>query len=143
MRVNENINGTCKIILIKISVGAIVVQGIVEEFLFASGVLDVEDNDRYSAEERAQRALSKLLFKRIAACLILSIDIIFVYFIVMLLLIEYCILSILLYISFGSEIKMNEVCNMESGSQERLDYPLGTFLKKVSYRFYKLYASIK
>ena len=68
MRVNENINGTCKIILIKISVGAIVVQGIVEEFLFASGVLDVEDNDRYSAEERAQRALSKLLFKRITAC---------------------------------------------------------------------------
>jgi membrane protease YdiL (CAAX protease family) len=58
MRVNENINGTCKILLIKVSVGAIVVQGLVEEFLFAGGVLDVKDTDRYSAEERAQRALS-------------------------------------------------------------------------------------
>lgn len=58
MRVNENINGTCKILLIKVSVGAIVVQGLVEEILFAAGVLDIKDNDRYSAEERAQRALS-------------------------------------------------------------------------------------
>lgn len=59
MRVNENINGTCKILLIKVSVGAIVVQGLVEEFLFAGGVLKIKDTDRYSAEERAQRALSK------------------------------------------------------------------------------------
>lgn len=107
MRVNENINGTCKILLIKVSVGAIVVQGLVEEFLFASGVLKIKDTDRYSAEERAQRGL------------------------MMLLLMEYCILSVLLFINFGSEVKMNAIIKTDSTSHKPLSYPMSTFLKKV------------
>jgi hypothetical protein len=49
----------------------------------------------------------------------------------MLLLIEYCVLSVLLYWSFGSEIKMNELIKTEPGSHETLEYPMGTFLGKV------------
>jgi hypothetical protein len=52
--------------------------------------------------------------------------------VVMLLLIEYCILSVLLYFSFGSEIKLNEMVKVVEGSHEPLTYSLGTFMKKVS-----------
>jgi hypothetical protein len=52
---------------------------------------------------------------------------------VMLLLIEYCVLSVLLYISFGSEIKLNEFCKTEASSHEPLQYSMGTFLGKVKY----------
>lgn len=107
MRVNENINGVCKILLIKVSVGAIVMQGLIEEALLATGVLDIKDNDRYSSDERAQRGL------------------------MMLLLVEYCILAVLLYLSFGSEIQMNSILKTDSKSEDPINISLGTFLKKV------------
>ena len=81
---SANLLGACKIILLKISVGLIVVQGLIEEFLFAFGVISVESSSGFSGEERAQR---------------------FYCFIV---LVEYAMLSAAVYYAYAAEIKPSE-----------------------------------
>ena len=54
---SEKIFGGYKFALIKVSVGLIVFQGIVEEILFATHAIDVSGNDHYTANEREQRYL--------------------------------------------------------------------------------------
>jgi hypothetical protein len=54
---------------------------------------------------------------------------------VLLILIEYCVLSVLLYFSFGSEIKLNDICKSDANSHEGLEYSMGEFLKKVCLGF--------
>lgn len=82
--VSGNVNGTCKIILLKVSVGAMVAQGLIEELLYSSGTLDIRATDEYSAEQRAQRALCFAV------------------------LIEYSVFSLLVYWAFASEISPSE-----------------------------------
>jgi hypothetical protein len=54
---SEKIFGGYKFALIKVSVGLIVFQGIVEEILFATHAIEVSGNDHYTANEREQRYL--------------------------------------------------------------------------------------
>ena len=84
MEESANLLGTAKIILLKISVGLIVIQGLIEEFLFAFGVIKVEGSSSFSGKERAQR---------------------FYCFIV---LVEYALLSSAVYYAYTSEIKPND-----------------------------------
>jgi hypothetical protein len=81
---SANLLGACKIVLLKISVGLIVVQGLIEEFLFAFGVISVGSSEGFSGEERAQR---------------------FYCFIVLL---EYAMLSAAVYYAYAAEIKPSE-----------------------------------
>jgi hypothetical protein len=53
---SQNLMGTWKILLLKFSVGLIVIQGLIEEFLFISGVIDIQDSRTLSAQDRAQMA---------------------------------------------------------------------------------------
>jgi len=84
MSESTNLLGTCKIILLKISVGLIVIQGLIEEFLFAFGVIKIGNNSSFTGEERAQR---------------------FYCFIV---LVEYALLSFAVYYAYAAEIKPNQ-----------------------------------
>lgn len=45
-----------KLLLLKISVGAIVVLGLVESFLYSSGTSPFKDDDEFNAEEKTLRA---------------------------------------------------------------------------------------
>jgi hypothetical protein len=54
-----NLFGVVKLILLKISVGAIVVQGLVESFLYSSGTSPFKDDDTYDSEEKTLRAYCK------------------------------------------------------------------------------------
>lgn len=77
---SKNLNGTFKILLLKFSVGLIVVQGLIEEIVFGSGLIHVEDSPSFTAEDRAQRLY----------CFIV--------------LFEYMFLSILVYLAFSTAI---------------------------------------
>jgi hypothetical protein len=57
MHLSSNVNGACKILILKFSVGMIVVQNLIEQILYTTGTMDIHSNDRYSAEQRAERAL--------------------------------------------------------------------------------------
>ena len=85
MEISANVNGTFKIILIKISVGAIVIQGLIMEMLIVTGTLDIHSKHDYSGDERAERGLCFAI------------------------LIEYCIMSMLLYCAFAAEITPHEL----------------------------------
>lgn len=69
MHLSTNVNGACKIFILKVSVGLIVVQNLVEEILYATGTLDIQANDRYSSEQRAERALCKRKYYIVLFCL--------------------------------------------------------------------------
>lgn len=56
-----NLFGVVKLILLKISVGAIVVQGLIESFLYSSGTSPYKDDDQYDAEEKTLRAYCKIV----------------------------------------------------------------------------------
>ena len=54
---SENLRATCKIILMKSSVGLIVIQGLIEEFLFAANLLNgIQFNSSYPPSENGYRA---------------------------------------------------------------------------------------
>jgi hypothetical protein len=78
---SENIFGVFKILLLKFSVGLIVVQGLIEEFLFSTGVIVLSASAHYSSQDRAQRWY----------CMVV--------------LFEYSLLSIALYYAYSGEIK--------------------------------------
>jgi hypothetical protein len=50
-----------KLILLKMSVGLIVIQGLVETFLYSSGTSPFEDDGRYNAEDKTLRAYCTFL----------------------------------------------------------------------------------
>jgi len=52
---SKNLNGTFKILLLKFSVGLIVIQGLIEEIVFGLNLIHVEDSASFTAEDRAQR----------------------------------------------------------------------------------------
>ena len=52
-----------KLLLLKVSVGAIVVQGLIESFVFSSGASPYGDDDEFSAEDKTLRAYCECLFK--------------------------------------------------------------------------------
>ena len=54
-----NLFGVVKLVLLKVSVGAIVVQGLAENFLYSSGTSPYHDDDRYDAEDKTLRAYCK------------------------------------------------------------------------------------
>lgn len=62
MHISTNVNGACKIFILKVSVGLIVVQNLVEEILYATGTLDIKATDEYNSEQRAERALCENYF---------------------------------------------------------------------------------
>lgn len=62
MHISTNVNGACKIVILKLSVGLIVVQNLIEEILYATGTLDIKATDEYNSEQRAERALCKISF---------------------------------------------------------------------------------
>ena len=78
---SENIFGVFKILLLKFSVGLIVVQGLIEEFLFSTGVIALSSSAHYSSQDRAQRWY----------CIVV--------------LAEYSLLSVALYYAYSGEIK--------------------------------------
>ena len=55
-----NIFGVTKLLLLKVVVGAIVVQGLIESALYSSGASPYESDDDYSAEQKALRAYCEL-----------------------------------------------------------------------------------
>jgi hypothetical protein len=101
MHLSTNVNGACKIMILKFSVGLIVVQNLIEEILYATGTLDIHSNDQYSAEQRAERALCELLMTLPPSPhLSLSSGIA--------VLIEYSVFSLLVYWIFASDIDVHE-----------------------------------
>jgi len=54
-----NLFGVVKLLLLKVSVGAIVVQGLIESFVFSSGASPYGDDDEFSAEDKTLRAYCK------------------------------------------------------------------------------------
>lgn len=58
-----NLFGIVKLLLLKVSVGAIVVQGLIESFVYTSGASPYKDDDVFSAEEKTLRAYCKLILK--------------------------------------------------------------------------------
>ena len=78
---SSNVNGTYKILLLKFSVGLIVIQGLIEEFLFATGYVKLSNSKSFTSAERAQR------------------------FYCLTVLIEYAILSIAVYYAYSTEIR--------------------------------------
>lgn len=54
-----NLFGIVKLVLLKISVGAIVLQGLIQSFLYSSGTSPFEDGDEHNAEEKTLRAYCK------------------------------------------------------------------------------------
>ncbi len=55
-----NLNGVLKIMLLKMSVGLITIEGIIVELMNAFGANPYEANDEYSAEDRLQRNYCEL-----------------------------------------------------------------------------------
>jgi hypothetical protein len=55
-----NLFGVLKLALLKISVGAIVLQGLIENVLFSNGSITYTDDDTYSAEQKSMRAYCEL-----------------------------------------------------------------------------------
>jgi len=80
---SENLFATLKILLLKVSVGLYITQGVVVEILTATGTLDMKDTSRYDSEERLTRGLALLVLA------------------------EYFILSTLLYFAFSHHIQPN------------------------------------
>lgn len=56
-----NLFGIVKLLLLKVSVGAIVVQGLIESFVYSSGASPYKDDDVFSAEDKTLRAYCELL----------------------------------------------------------------------------------
>ena len=77
---SRNVNGTFKILLLKFSVGLIVIQGLIEEIVWNLNLIHVEDSPSFTAEDRAQRLY----------CFIV--------------LFEYMFLSILVYLAYSTTI---------------------------------------
>jgi hypothetical protein len=63
-----NLFGVVKLILLKISVGAIVVQGLIESFLYTSGTSPFKDDDTYDSEEKTLRAYCKFCSAHKSLC---------------------------------------------------------------------------
>lgn len=61
MHLSANVNGACKILILKFSVGIIVVQNLIEQILYTTGTLDIHSNESYNSEQRAERALCMFL----------------------------------------------------------------------------------
>ena len=57
-----NLFGIVKLLLLKVSVGAIVVQGLIESFIYSSGASPYKDDDVFSAEEKTMRAYCESLY---------------------------------------------------------------------------------
>jgi len=85
LRASSNLNGVYKMILLKVSVGIIVLQGLIEEILWATGEIKLDSTSMYTAEERAQR-----IFCLAVLC-------------------EYALLSLPFYLAFSSAITINKV----------------------------------
>ena len=96
MAESTNLLGACKIILLKISVGLIVIQGLIEEFLYAFGIIAVQPSEDFSGQDRAQR---------------------FYCFIV---LVEYALLSAAVYYAYTTEIKPNERAQSHSRGSSKV-----------------------
>ena len=56
-----NLAGALKIVLLKSSIGIIVIQGIIVQILFAVGYFGLESDDNTSAQEKTIRAYRKYL----------------------------------------------------------------------------------
>jgi len=54
-----NLYGVLKLVLLKATVGLIVVQGLIESILYSSGSVTYESDDTYSGEQKALRAYCK------------------------------------------------------------------------------------
>lgn len=102
---SEKIFGGYKFALIKVSVGLIVFQGIVEEILFATHAIDVSGNDHYTANEREQRYLALII------------------------LVEYVFLSIAALYAFGARIIMDN--KDEGAADEPLQLTMGEFVSRI------------
>lgn len=71
-----NVNGGCKLLLLKVSVGGIVLQNLILDILYSSGTLNIKGNGEYTGQERSERALCKwptlptapVLFTNISCC---------------------------------------------------------------------------
>jgi hypothetical protein len=50
----KSLRGIAKIWILKFSVGLIVIQGLIEQFLYTAHTFNVQDSSNYSAEDRAQ-----------------------------------------------------------------------------------------
>lgn len=51
-----NLFGILKLLLLKVSVGVIVLQGLIESFVFSSGASPYQGDDEYDAEDKTLRA---------------------------------------------------------------------------------------
>lgn len=76
----KNINGVPKLLLLKISVGLIVVQGLIEQFLVMADDSPYDDDSQFTTANKTQRAYCALV------------------------LIEFVLLSAVSYFAFGSKI---------------------------------------
>lgn len=81
---STNISGVYKLLVIKMSVGIIVLQGIIVEILVAFNVIHMDEAHGYTEAEMIQRLY----------CFIV--------------LIEYVVLSVVMYFAFATKIKVND-----------------------------------
>ncbi len=110
LSVSGNIQGACKVVLLKSAVGLMVVQGLIEEILFSVGMLNsLNTNSNFTAQENASRGYCEdnfLLFMSpiyhadlfdMWYCVVLSSGV--------LLLIEFGVFSLILLYAFSLTMK--------------------------------------
>ena len=54
-----NFHGVLKLVLLKVSIGAIVVEGLIENLLYTNGEINLGSDDVHSAADKALRAYCK------------------------------------------------------------------------------------
>lgn len=113
---NKNLNAITKLLVIKLSVGLIVSQGIIVEVLIATNSLNLSDSAPFTAGERAIRIL----------CVIL--------------LIEYAILSLVMYATYSLEIIPSELDSNEDNPivVQKLDISYFEYIRRL-FMFHDIY----
>ncbi len=102
---NRNLFGVLKFFLLKFSIGLIVLQGLVCEFLISFGDNPYHDDDKYSKQDKTIRGYCMFIIA-IFIFLVVIFDI--SYIIGILVLLEYVILTLPYLIAFGYKITKSE-----------------------------------
>lgn len=102
----KNLFGVTKLVLLKVSVGAIVLEGLIEQFIVMAGAEPYNDDSTFDAEEKTQRGYCALV------------------------LLEFAILSFLYYYAYSQKITAPpassnsnaQVNSSSSASEERMSF---------------------
>ena len=133
---NRNIFGILKLFLLKVSVGLIVVEGIICDLLTSFGGSPFSDDDHYSSEEKTVRGYCK--------CFAVDVKLLYWLNVVgILVLLEYVVLVVPFLVAFTYKITPSENAQAmtTSDSQPAKQLSFGGFLCEVL-KFYDVFGAV-